>query len=73
MSRVTTCHMSRVTCHMSFFFFKQSGEASWWRGPTPSSLVYDGETKVEERECDEFLKTLKQYKIVKVKSRKQLG
>ena len=31
-------------------------------------LVYDGETKVEERECDEFLKTLKQYKIVKVKS-----
>ena len=31
-------------------------------------LVYDGETKVKERERDEFLKTLKQYKIVKVKS-----
>ena len=28
------CHMSHVTCHLSdatFFFFRQSGEASHWR------------------------------------------
>ena len=41
-----TCQVSHVRCHMSgvtFFFYRQSCEASRWRvllstGPTPSSL-----------------------------------
>ena len=31
-------------------------------------LVYNGETTLKERDCYDFLKTLKEYKIVKVKS-----
>ena len=37
-----TCHVSRVTCHMSFFFLRTqwwslSVEGLWSTGPTPSS------------------------------------
>ena len=31
-------------------------------------LLYNGETTVKERDCQDFLNTLKEYKIVKVKS-----
>ena len=31
-------------------------------------LKYNGETSVEERDCEKFLKTLREYKILKVKS-----
>ena len=31
-------------------------------------LVYNGETTLKEKDCNGFLKTLKEYKIVKVKS-----
>jgi hypothetical protein len=31
-------------------------------------LVYNGETTLKEKDCNDFLKTLKEYKIVKVKS-----
>lgn len=31
-------------------------------------LVYEGATEVDEKDCDNFLQTLKQYKIFKVKS-----
>ena len=34
-------------------------------------LVYNGEAQVEERDCDEFLKILKEYKMLKVKSTKE--
>ena len=34
-------------------------------------LVYKGEAKVENRECEEFLIILKEYNILKVKSNKE--
>ena len=35
-------------------------------------LIYEGETKVNERECEEFLQILQQYKLLKEKSNDSL-